>query len=104
MTNFLNFDQLKNGVIYRMLFHGKKDHGYSYRLESGRLYNITKNRFSSIGFNKNVQFIDESKKFYRVDSLEFPIEFHSRGIKIGCQNVTNDDALLIALEIMERIQ
>ena len=103
MSNFLNFDQLENGKMYRVLHNGEKDHGYSYCLNAGRLYNFDKQRFSSLGFNKNIKFIDENKKFYKVESLEFPIEFHSRGIKIGCQNITNSDALLIALEIMDRL-
>jgi hypothetical protein len=102
MENLLQFSELKEGKLYRLLHGGQKDHGYNYILKNGKLFNRTKNRDSSLSFNQSIRFIETENKFLNLDSLDYEVEFHSKGMKVGCQNLVIDDALILANEIINR--
>lgn len=102
MENLLQFHNLEENKNYRVLHNGEKDHGYNYTLKNGLLFNLSKGKNSSLGFNKNIRFIETEHKFLRLESLDYEVEFHSRGAKIGCQNVSIDDLKEIAVQILVR--
>ena len=104
MENLLTFDQLEEGIRYRMLHGGQRDHGYNYQLQNGVLYNMNKGKPSSVPFNMNVRFIETGNKFLKLDSLNYEIEFHTRGLKIGCQQLSIEDAKEIAAQILVRYE
>lgn len=99
---FLSFDQLEESKQYRVLHGGEKDHGYTYTLRNGVLFNLTKGKNSSLGFNRNIKFIASNEKFKEYSSIDFTVEFHSRGLKVGCQDISKEDAFELALDIIER--
>jgi hypothetical protein len=101
--NLLEFNQLETGKVYRMLHGGEKDHGYNYQLlPDGTLFNRSKNRRSGVPFSLKTRFIETENKFLKLASLDFEIEFHSKGAKIGCQNVSIEDLKEIAAHILVR--
>ena len=102
--NLLEFSQLENGKVYRMLHGGEKDHGYNYILKDGILFNQNKRKPSSVPFNMKTRFIETENKFLKLESLDYEIEFHSRGLKIGCQNLSVEDAKEIAAHILCRYE
>jgi hypothetical protein len=104
MENLLTFDQLQEGVCYRLLHGGEKDHGYNYVLKNGVLFNQNKGKNSSIPFNTKTRFIETKNKFLTLPSLdnEYIIEFHSKGAKVGCQNISIEDLKELAAQIFVR--
>lgn len=92
MSKLLGFSDLKEGVQYRMLHGGERDHGYDYELRDGSLYNISRGRTSSVPFNLKTKFSAiETPYTFKVDSLEFPVECFSDKIVVGCQTLSIDD-------------
>ena len=100
--NLLQFHELEENTFYRVLHAGQRDHGYNYKLVNGQLFNHTKNKLSSLGFNKSIRFISTDLKIMSFPSLDHDIEFHSRGLKIGCQDLSIIDAKEIAYQILDR--
>ena len=100
----LNFYDLQENEVYRALHGGEKDHGYTYTLKNGRLFNTSKNKVSSLGFNKNIKFIKENIKFKDYDTLEFPVEMGVKTVKVGCQSLSIKDAVQLANDLLERYE
>ena len=100
----LNFYDLEENEVYRVLHGGAFDHGYTYTLKSGQLFNITKNRVSSLGFNNNIKFIKENVKFKQYATLEFKVELGASTVKVGCQSLSIKDATQLANDILERYE
>lgn len=94
------FHELKQGVTYRLLHGGEKDHGYTYILRDGRLFNTINNRYSSVPFNNRVRFIEHKQEKFRLTTLEFDVILGPRQGKIGCQTISREDLL----EFSRRVQ
>lgn len=101
MNKLLQFHELKEGVYYRLLHNGRTDSGYTYELRAGRLYNANDGNFSRIPFSKDVRFIEENIKFKEYESIDREVEFYIEGIKLGCQNITKEDAIRLANDIID---
>ena len=103
-VKYLTFDQLERGKFYRALHGGERDHGYNYTLNEGKLWNATKGKKSSLEYDKSLKFVATLDKFKRYDSLNFPVELTTKGVVVGCQTVDVDDALMLALDILNHFQ
>lgn len=101
----LSFEQLQDdGTLYRLLHGGEKDHGYNYSLRDGRLYNETMRRYSNVPFNAKIKFVKSDEKIKNYESLEYDVEFHSNGVKVGCQNITRNDAYSLAQDLLNYLE
>ena len=104
MSKLLEFHQLKEFETYRVLHGGDKDHGSTYTLRNGILFNISKNKVSSLRFSRNIKFIKEDTKFKKYDTLEFIVEMGTRTVKVGCQALSIKDAVALANDLLERYE
>ena len=100
----LDFHQLKEGTAYRVLHGGSKDHGSTYELRNGILFNRSKNKVSSLRFSKTIKFIEENIKLRNYDTLEFPVEMGVKTVKVGCQSLSIEDAVQLANDLLERYE
>ncbi len=100
----LQFHELEEGKVYRLLHGGSRDHGYDYELRStGRLYNTSKGRTSSVIFDNSIRFKEVPRKDIRTyDSLDFEVEFGGWMLTVGCQSISKVSAIQLAKDILEK--
>lgn len=101
--DLLQFHELEEGKFYKLLHGGERDHGYTYILNSaGALYNTSKNRLSKTPFNVKTRFVESNEYVKKYPSLSYSAEFKDSCFKVGCQELTLEDAVELALDIIER--
>lgn len=101
----IRFQDLKEGSIYSCMVGGAKDHGYEYELRKGRVYNLSKSKYSTMPFNTKTYFT-ELNTFrpvkFELDSLEYSITLHRDRVVIGCQTLTLSDVEVFCKEVEEK--
>ena len=101
-----SFLDLKEGIRYRALLGGSKDHGYDYELRKGRLYNLSKGKYSTLTFNLATKFQEVIAPFeeesFDLDTLDQTIKLSRTSVEVGCQTISIDDIKILCKKMEEK--
>ena len=93
-TTTIRFQDLKENIVYSCVVGGAIDHGYEYELRKGRVYNLSKSRYSTMPFNTKTYFTELDTfrpEQFKLGTLEYAVKLRRASIIIGCQTIALSD-------------